>query len=218
MFFTSLLWCWFAPLLNHRILTTREEVVAGRLIAWYRDHNHTTDYASRENMMSAAKALLVTHNIRFADRMIKNITRTSYYAKRVPLDILRREAILGLYKATRYYGTEETRYYGGTEKTNTRFATFAAVYVKDAVLRAITRQRQDEGFPLKHHEVILINRAKKLRFKLGLETDEEVAAALKISVKRYRRIVAASNFPSFPSFPSVYPSKNSQPEKYFRTI
>jgi len=198
MFFTSLLWCWFAPLLNHRILTTREEVVAGRLIAWYRDNNHTTtDYASRENMMSAAKALLVTHNIRFADRMIKNITRTSYYAKRVPLDILRREAILGLYKATRYYG--------GTEKTNTRFATFAAVYVKDAVLRAITRQRQDEGFPLKHHEVILINRAKKLRFKLGLETDEEVAAALKISVKRYRRIVAASSFPFFRSvpFPSV---------------
>ena len=131
---------------------------------------------------AAAKSLLVVHNIRFADCMIKNITRNSYYAKRVPLDILRSEAILGLYKAASKYGYKE--------KTNreSRFSTFAAVYVKDAVLRAITRQRQDEGFPLKHHEVILLNRAKKLSYKMGLTTDEEVAAALKISVKRYRRI------------------------------
>jgi DNA-directed RNA polymerase sigma subunit (sigma70/sigma32) len=191
MIFTPFLWCWFAPLLNHRILTTDEEVIAGRVIAWHRMSETTISEAISATMnettlraaAEAAKSLLVAHNIRFADCMIKNITRTSYYAKRVPLDILRSEAILGLYKAASKYGY-------GEKKTNreSRFSTFAAVYVKDAVLRAITRQRQDEGFPLKHHEVILLNRAKKLSYKMGLTTDEEVAAALKISVKRYRRI------------------------------
>jgi DNA-directed RNA polymerase sigma subunit (sigma70/sigma32) len=181
MFFTPFLWCWFAPLLNHRILTKHEEVIAGRVIAWHRMSETTMNETTM--IAASAKSLLVAHNIRFADCMIKNITRTSYYAKRVPLDILRSEAILGLYKAASKYGY-------GEKKTNreSRFSTFAAVYVKDAVLRAITRQRQDEGFPLKHHEVILLNRAKKLSYKMGLTTDEEVAAALKISVKRFRRI------------------------------
>jgi len=179
-FSLSMLWFWFSPLLNHRILTTNEEVLMGRIIAFDKNNSTTSNVKQIIKQMAAAKAknLLVMHNIRFADSMIKNITRTSYYAKRVSLDILRREAIQGLYKAASNYGGRK----------NNRFSTFAGVHVKDAILRAITRQRQDEGFPLKHHEVILLNRAKKLRYKLGLETDEEVAAALKMSVKRYRRI------------------------------
>ena len=126
--------------------------------------------------------LLVSHNIRFAEKMTRDVVKHSYWAHKIPKETLRNEAILGLGAAAKKYDGR------------IRFASFAGVYVRDHLLRAITRRRQELGYILNHKEIILLNRVKKTRHVLEKSlarepTDEEVAAAIRVSSRRIARLV-----------------------------
>jgi DNA-directed RNA polymerase sigma subunit (sigma70/sigma32) len=170
----------------HRLLTAREEAVAGQIANL--DHN-AANFVSivsqkRDHYLAeTARQVLVKHNIRFAEKMTIDIIRNSYWASKVPRATLRNEAILGLVAASQKYDGR------------IRFASFAGVYVRDNLLRAITRRRQELGYVLNHKESLLLNRVKKTRFrlKMGLEerepTDEEVATAVGVSSRRIAKLV-----------------------------
>jgi DNA-directed RNA polymerase sigma subunit (sigma70/sigma32) len=126
--------------------------------------------------------VLVSHNIRFAEKMTNDIVRHSYWAHKVPRDTLKNEAILGLAVASQKYDGR------------IRFASFAGVYVRDNLLRAITRRRQELGYVLNHKESLLLNRFKKTKYKLKLSlerepTDEEVASAVGVSLRRIGKLM-----------------------------
>jgi DNA-directed RNA polymerase sigma subunit (sigma70/sigma32) len=167
---------------NHRLLTHREEKIIGSMIQ--APLNHTIGKGIDNDMQYQNRAilLLVSHNIRFAEKMTRDVVKHSYWAHKIPKETLRNEAILGLGAAAKKYDGR------------IRFASFAGVYVRDHLLRAITRRRQELGYVLNHKEIILLNRAKKTRHVLEKSlarepTDEEVAAAIGVSSRRIARLV-----------------------------
>ena len=172
-------------LYTHRLLTAREELVLGQIIKLV--HNAANiSYCNNEKqhhyLAETARIVLVSHNIRFAEKMTRDIVRHSYWAHKVPRDTLKNEAILGLAVAAQKYDGR------------IRFASFAGVYVRDNLLRAITRRRQELGYVLNHKESLLLNRFKKTKYKLELSlerepTDEEVAIAVGVSLRRIGKLM-----------------------------
>jgi DNA-directed RNA polymerase sigma subunit (sigma70/sigma32) len=155
----------------HRLLSPHEEAVAGRVISWHRTQGGGDSGIPAD--VNAAILLLVSHNIRFADSMTRDVVRHSYWARYVPRKTMRYEALVGL-------GTAAKSYDG-----RGRFTTFARVFVKDRILRAITRRRQEMGFILNHREALLVNRAKKIRYK---DPSMDVAKALGMTPQQLERL------------------------------
>ena len=121
-----------------------------------------------------ARKLLVECNIRLVDYIVNDIMRTSSSAKKLSYMELVSEGVTGLTAAAKRFDGRN------------RFSTFAYIYVKDAVLRAITRLQP--GSLISHRDAILHNRMKKISYHLRrslarIPKDEEVAQKLNVTVQ-----------------------------------
>lgn len=142
---------------------------------WTANCNISAD-ALKKYIAAAFKArnMLIIHNMRLVEYTINNIMNISPKLKKHSYTDILSEGIVGLSKASEHY---DGRY---------RFITFAQYYIKDAVCKAITRLQP--GALLTHHEAMLNNRARKLKFRLTAElgrdpTDQEIASQLNITVQ-----------------------------------
>ncbi len=181
-----------------RLLTAREEAVLGKmnmigkkletikknitaaagLVPTYEEWAKASKLQPKElenyiDLTSQARNLLVIHNIRLVDHIVRSIMATSYHAKKISYFEMVTEGIVGLIKAAENFDGRS------------RFITFAPVFIRSSILQAVTRLQP--GALLTHREAIYHNRAKKIQYHLQKSlqrtpTDEEIAKSLKVPV------------------------------------
>ena len=122
------------------------------------------------NTASQARNILVTHNMRLVDYVVRGILESSKATKSLSYFELVTEGIIGL--------TEAAELYDG----RCRFATYAHYFIKSAVHKCITRLQP--GTLVNHDTAMLYSKMKKTAYALKQEynrepTDEELCKVLK---------------------------------------
>lgn len=159
------------------------QITANRFSSSAEDHQSPKSPSINSSILlsAVARQLLVAHNIRFVDSWTRAVMQSSPAGREVSYYELLVQGILGLGKAAERF--DSTKGY--------RFLTYAKPWVIRELLHGLTTLRA--GAFLSPQNVDVTIRAHKARTRLTTEllrlpTEQEVAAAINISLPRLRSL------------------------------